>query len=155
MPALGEGLPAGSEREMPVRNGSTRLTQGLPAEYIDATTFEEARRPLNLRNLIQSGALRITYAGNGKGGFTNTQDPESFSIITKMNEESGPRNLFAKFPDKPQSYPVAERMFNQSAPNLGRYRLLDDGKYRQIVESARMLGMSDEQIFLAAPRGSR
>jgi len=110
--------------------------------------FKVKRRPLNLRNLIGSRAVRITYPGDGSGDFVKDEDPSHFSIVTYMNEHGKDGSVFKKWPNKPNSVALAESIINQSKPNLGEQGLLGDEKYLQILESAKKLGLDEKQIFL-------
>jgi hypothetical protein len=116
----------------------------ISMKYYDEYTFRDPRRPLNLSNLITHGAVRITYAGNGKGGWINTSDPESFSVVTLMNDVSK-NSPTPSWPNKPLSYQIALKLMN--AP-LRKDHLLYDGKWRQILWSANALGMAPSEIFL-------
>ena len=97
-----------------------------------------ARRPLNIRNLIKSGAMRVTEPGNGTGGYEKTPDDGGFSVVSRYNDEIG--NASSNWPDKPSQYGVAEAQLN--SPDA-----LYDGKYRQMMWSADRLGMSDNDLY--------
>lgn len=97
-----------------------------------------ARRPLNIRNLIKSGAMRVTEPGNGTGGYEKTPDDGSFSVVSRYNDEIGKAS--SNWPDKPSQYGVAEAELN--SPDA-----LYDGKYRQMMWSADRLGMSDNDLY--------
>ena len=116
----------------------------MSTSYYDEYTFRDSRRPLNLSALITRGAVRITYAGNGKGGWINSSDPESFSVVTLMNDGSD-SSPTPSWPNKPLSYQIAQKLMN--AP-LRKDHLLYDGKWRQILWSAKALGMTPSEMFL-------
>lgn len=111
--------------------------------YFDEYTFTDERRKLNVPELLKRRAVRITYAGDGKGGYDKSTDEKLFSVVTLMNDESV-NSPTPTWPDKPQSYALATKLMN--AP-LKRDHLLYDGKYRQIIASAFKLGMAPEEIF--------
>jgi hypothetical protein len=113
-------------------------------EYGDLS-YKEPRQMLNVPELIKRGAIRITFGGDGKGGFVESDDPEDFSLITEVNKRKS--SDYDKWPDKPQAYEAAARMINSPIdPKTGH--LVYDGKYRQILDSAKMLGLPDELIYL-------
>lgn len=109
----------------------------------NAYTFKLARKQLNVPNLLKTGALRITYAGDGKGGYVRSPAPESFSVVTHLNDKAK-NSPTPQWPNKPASYLLAERKINEP---LRHEHLLYDGKYRQILKSAELLGMTAEQVF--------
>lgn len=116
----------------------------MDMEYFNEYTFRDHRIPLNLSSLIRRGAVRITYAGDGKGGVSWSNDPESFSVVTLMNDQSK-ASATRTWPNKPISYALAQKLMN--AP-LRKDHLLYDGKWRQILWSADALGMTADEIFL-------
>lgn len=113
-------------------------------EYGDLS-YKEPRQMLNVPELIKRGAIRITYGGDGKGGYVESDDPSDFSLVTNINKESS--SMFDKWPDKPISYDVAAQIIN-SPIDKKKGHLVYDGKYRQILDSAKMLGLPDELIYL-------
>ena len=96
-----------------------------------------ARRPLNVRGLIDSGAIRVTQPGNGRGGVDVSDDPESWSLVSKYNDERGDTSSWE---NKPSSYESAFRSLNEPGP-------LYDGKYDQIMWSADRLGLPDRDVY--------
>jgi hypothetical protein len=108
-------------------------------------TYDEPRQMLNVPELIKRGAIRITFGGDGKGGFVESDDPNDFSLVSKVNSVQD--KMYDKWPDKPQAYEAAARIINSPIdPKTGH--LVYDGKYRQILDSAKMLGLPDELIYL-------
>jgi len=114
------------------------------ADYGDVS-YKEPRQMLNVPELIKRGAIRITYGGDGKGGYVESDDPNDFSLITNVNKQKS--SDYDAWPDKPEAYETAMRMINEPVdPKKGH--LVYDGKYRQILDSAKMLGLPDELIYL-------
>ena len=97
------------------------------------------KKPLNVPKLISAGALRITYPGDGKGGYDPTDAVHDYSIVSKINDESD--GMTRQWPNKPMSYDYAAQSINK---NLSQ---LPNGKYQQIIDSARQLKLSDEDIY--------
>jgi len=113
-------------------------------EYADMA-YAEPRQQLNIPALIKSGAIRITHGGDGKGGYAEVDDPNDFSLISKVNSIQD--KMYDSWPDKPASYEAAAQMINSPIdPKTGH--LVYDGKYRQILDSAKMLGLPDDLIYL-------
>ena len=113
-------------------------------EYADLA-YAEPRRQLNIPALIKNGAIRITHGGDGKGGYEEVDDPTNFSLISKVNSVQD--KMYDAWPDKPASYEAAAQMINSPIdPKTGH--LVYDGKYRQILDSAKMLGLPDDLIYL-------
>jgi hypothetical protein len=82
-------------------------------------------QPLNGRQLIESGAVRVVRHPDDK-----SNDPNLYSLVTHWND-SHPDSVTREWPNKPESYAAAER--DLANPDSG---LLYDGKYRQILWSA-------------------
>lgn len=111
---------------------------------LEKLMFKPPRRSLNVEELMKQRAMRITYAGDGKGGFDPDEAADSFAVVSDMNDKQ-PGGVTTSWPDKPSSYELASKMINgqqQGKP------FLNDEKYHQIVGSAKNLGLSEEQIFL-------
>lgn len=121
----------------------------LPTKPAANDSFEVERRELNVAGLIRAGAIRITYAANGRGGYVKNTDPNSFSIVTLENETSKDKAaaFVRSWPNKPISYHAAEIAINQSMPNLGPYALVGDEKYQQIISSGRKMKIPEREIF--------
>jgi len=106
------------------------------ANKYNATTHKIKQKELNVPNLLRTKALRITEPGPGVKEKSSPKDPKQFSVVT-------PKNPQAKtWKDKPASVATATRLFKKG--------WLDDGKYKQIVDSARAKGMADSEIFKKA-----
>ena len=99
-------------------------------------TIQEAYRPLNYRALAQAGVFRAT-----DGGGKPSEDPSNWSLVTLQNDLH-PQGT-ASWKSKPQAMP--ELLATLSSPNSG---ILYNGKYDQLLWSARRLGMRPEEIFL-------
>lgn len=114
------------------------------------------QRKLNVPELIKGRALRITEEGPGRrcdsegpkspacrpnAPAVKLKDPNRFSIVTPMNTQA------KNWPDKPKSYKVAAKSINKMP--------LNDGKYRQIVDSAKKLKMPEDKIFKDDSRATR
>jgi len=94
--------------------------------------------PLNFEKLLSSGAFRITHRG-----LDNGYDPDptaGFSLVSAYNDAAGEQTRGWK--DNPRAYDVVRSMFEKSPENIGAH------KYLQIIQSARDLGLNDEDIFL-------
>ena len=121
------------------------------SEYIPAQTgqgyYSDLSRgmeymPLNYQALLDAGAIRITQPGSGKGPEPLiSNDPEQWSLVTKYNDVQKD-SYTPKWPDKPEAYENAFKMLS-SSPDA-----LYDGKYRQILWSARELGLMPDQVFM-------
>ena len=106
----------------------------------NSTTHSIKQRKLRVSSLVREGALRITEPGPGARVPANKRgDPSQFSVVTPMNPQA------RSWKSKPKSYSTAQRLFDKG--------WLDDGKYRQIVDSAKKKGLSDAQIFKSKRKG--
>lgn len=108
-------------------------------EYFNAETFDDPRKPLNVKRLVDGGALRITYPGDGKGGFNRDESPDAFSVVSLVNDMASDTTTRG-WPDKAKSIASAQKIINGKEPDGTLW--LSDGKYRQIVESAKALGLT-------------
>ena len=122
----------------------------LPPD-LDEKAFGDLSRnmqyqPLNWDRLIKAGAIRITQPGSGTGPEPKiTDDPEQWSLVSLQNDKS--RDSYTmKWPTKPESYESAMKILNQSND------MLYDGKYRQILWSAKQLGLSPQEVFMKKRR---
>jgi len=91
------------------------------------------KRPLNVQNLYDLGAFRFAH-WNG--------DPSSLSLVSYFNDSS-PDSVTTNWPTV--SRERAQEALSSFTENPWP---LYTGKYNQIVDSARRLGISDEDIFL-------
>jgi len=96
-------------------------------------------KPLNFDALLNAGAFRVTNIGQDK---TFNPDPSAgFSIVSAYNDAV--KNSQSKsWPDNESAYNVVKEMF------MTRPEDITPHKYLQIVESARQLGIPDNQIFI-------
>ena len=98
-------------------------------------------RPLNFDSLLARKALRVTHQGIGDGEY-NPDPKAGFSIVSAYNDAIGDGGGTNKWKDNPDMYPVVRRMFQNEPSNMGAH------KYLQIVESAKDLGLSDDEIYM-------
>ena len=127
----------------------------MPDKYND-TGRRLKQRKLNVPELIKGGALRITEEGPGRqcksegpqspacrfdAPAVKLKDPNRFSIVTPLNTQA------KNWPDKPKSYKIAAKSINKMP--------LNDGKYRQIVDSAKKLKMPEDKIFEGGSSAAR
>jgi hypothetical protein len=111
---------------------SQYLPEDMPeSAYIDHRNT--MTRPLNVRRLIDAGAIRITDPAGDPSG-------EGFSVVSRWNDVS-PESVTPRWADRPSALPSAINAL--SSPGS-----LVDGKYRQILQSARELGLSPDEVFL-------
>jgi len=120
-------------------------------QYLPPDTAEKAYadlsqkmqyQPMNWQRLIDAGAIRITQPGSGTGDEPIiTPDPNQFSIVSLYNDRGSPTK---NWPNKPESYQLAIEALGKPGP-------LYDGKYRQILWSARELGLKPEDVFVQQP----
>ena len=98
-------------------------------------------RPLNFDKLLAAKAVRVTNQGDESGGFS--KDPAiGFSLVSGYNDSIGDGGGTAKWPDNPKFYNVVKDMMTARPHDIGAH------KYLQIVQSARDLGLKDEDIFM-------
>jgi len=98
-------------------------------------------RPLNFDSLLARKALRVTHQGTGDEEY-NPDPKAGFSIVSAYNDAIGDGGGTNKWKDNPDMYPVVRRMFQNEPSNMGAH------KYLQIVESAKDLGLSDDEIYM-------
>ena len=98
------------------------------------------KRPLNTQNLIDAGAMRVTYPGDGTGSY----DPnlEGYSIVSRVNDVGDP--MTRDWPNRPETYSDAAA----DLANPDMLKQLSDAKYKQLIDSAAALGLSDKEIYL-------
>jgi spore germination cell wall hydrolase CwlJ-like protein len=120
----------------------------IPPEFTSDTAGEPVDfRPLNFDALRQANAVRVTHRANPDG--STDPDPETgFSIVSGWNDSMAghddPRSTVT-WPNNPKAYGVVSDMFANNPEWITPH------KYRQIVHSARELGMRDEDVY-AQPR---
>jgi hypothetical protein len=104
----------------------------------DNKKLEVNYQPLNFDLLHQKGAFRVTHKGMDE---TYDPDPKAgFSLVSAYNDAVGTQTRGWK--NNPVAYDVVKNMFENNPQNIGPH------KYMQIVESAKDLGLSPEQIFM-------
>jgi hypothetical protein len=115
----------------------TSDTAGTPVDF----------RPLNFDALRQANAVRVTNRAN-PDGTTDTDPNAGFSIVSGWNDamaaHGDPRSTVT-WPDNPGAYGTVSDMFTNNPEWITPH------KYRQILHSARELGMRDEDVY-AQPR---
>lgn len=98
-------------------------------------------RPLNFERLLASKAFRVTNQGNEAGGYN--KDPKvGFSLVSAYNDAVGEGDGTNKWPDNPTFYPVVRELMTMRPSDIGAH------KYLQIIQSARDMGLKDEDIFM-------
>lgn len=111
--------------------GLTADNAGLQVDY----------KPLNFEKLLQAKALRVTHQGDSQGGY-NKDPGVGFSLVSGYNDASSTNEGTNFWPDNPKFYPIVKKMLETAPHNIGAY------KYQQILQSARDLGLKDEDIFI-------
>lgn len=121
------------------------LSKDVPeTAYSDLTIG--SYKPINFKKLIEAGVVRITQPGSGTGPDPIiNDDPKDWSLVTKYNDEYKD-SYTQKWPTKPEAYEDAIASLN--APGS-----LYDGKYNQIIWSARKAGLKPEDVFLEKSTG--
>jgi len=109
----------------------------------DNTDLTADYQPLNFDALMKAGAVRVTHQGKDNGKY-NPDAKAGFSLVSGYNDAVGEKPLPWK--DNPTAYPVVQNMFKNAPENMGAH------KYLQIVESAKDLGMTPEQIYAQPSR---
>jgi hypothetical protein len=98
-------------------------------------------KSLNFDELIKSGAVRVTHQGMEDGSY-NPDPKAGFSLVSAYNDAVGKgtegTNLWK---DNPEAYGVVKNMFENEPTNIGKH------KYLQIVNSAKDLGLAEDQIY--------
>ena len=95
-------------------------------------------KPLNFDALMKAGAFRVTHQGSGNEKY-NPDPNAGFSLVSGYNDAMGGNT--PQWKNNPTAYPIVQNMFQNSPENIGAH------KYLQIVESAKDLGMTPEQIY--------
>jgi hypothetical protein len=98
-------------------------------------------RPLNFERLLAAKAFRVTNQGNESGGYN--KDPKiGFSLVSAYNDAVGAGDGTNRWPDNPIFLPIVRQLMTDRPSDIGAH------KYLQIVQSARDMGLKDEDIFL-------
>jgi spore germination cell wall hydrolase CwlJ-like protein len=120
----------------------------IPPEFTSDTAGEPVNfRPLNFDALRQANAVRVTNRAN-PDGTTDTDPNAGFSIVSGWNDamaQRGDPRSTVTWPDNPTAYGTVSGMFANNPEWITPH------KYRQILHSARELGMRDEDVY-AQPR---
>jgi hypothetical protein len=95
-------------------------------------------KPLNFDALMKAGAFRVTHQGMD-GGKYNPDPKAGFSLVSGYNDAVNGQPL--PWINNPTAYPIVQNMFQNAPENIGPH------KYLQIIESAKDLGLSPEQIY--------
>ena len=98
-------------------------------------------KPLNFDKLISSGAFRVTNRGRDDGSSEDDSDL-GFSIVSRYNDAVGGNTGTSKWKDNSKFLPVVREMFTSRPSDIGAH------KYKQIVESAKDLGLTEDEIFM-------
>lgn len=129
---------------------SSEWDQYLPADLPEEAFGDLSRRmqyqPLNIQKLIDAGAIRITQPGSGTGPEPLiTNDPNQWSLVSLHNDRAKD-SYTAKWPTKPEAVENALSALQKNND------FLYDGKYRQILWSARELGLKPQDVFMKKRR---
>ena len=132
------GYADGGNVERPYDAAIKRLLETGPSIY-GSQEHNIEKRPLNVQNLIDAGAMRITYPGDGRGSY----DPnlEGYSIVSRINDVGDP--MTRGWPDKPDAYGDAAK----SLANPDMLKQLSDAKYKQLIDSAAAAGLAPKDIY--------
>lgn len=104
-------------------------------------------RPLNFEKLLAAKAFRVTHQGQDDG--YNPDPKAGFSLVSAYNDASSPGKGTNLWPDNPFALPVVRDLLSFRPHDIGAH------KYLQIVQSARDLGLKDEDIFLPSATMSK
>jgi len=100
-------------------------------------------KPLNFDTLLKNNAFRVTHQGL-EGGKYNPDPNAGFSLVSAYNDAlKGGTELWK---NNPAAYDVVRNMFLTNPQNIGAH------KYLQILESAKDLGIPEEQIYYQPKR---
>jgi hypothetical protein len=113
------------------------LPQNTPDTAYSDLAQQMQYQPLNVQRLLDAGAIRITDPA-GKA-----DNPEGWSLVTRYNDVQ-PSSVTPNWQNRTSAYDQALSVLNQPGP-------LYDGKYRQILWSARELGLRPEDVFMQQP----
>jgi len=100
-------------------------------------------KPLNFDALMKAGAFRVTHQGMDNGKY-NPDPKAGFSLVSGYNDALGGNT--PQWKNNPTAYSVVQNMFQNTPENIGAH------KYLQIIESAKDLGMTPEQIYAQPSR---
>lgn len=98
-------------------------------------------RPLNFDKLLAAKAFRVTHQGSDAQNYN--KDPKAgFSLVSAYNDAIGKGEGTNLWPDNPHFLPVVKEMMTTRPHDIGAH------KYLQIIQSAKDMGLKDEDIFL-------
>jgi len=100
-------------------------------------------KPLNFQKLMESGAFRVTHKGLD-GGKYDPNPKAGFSLVSAYNDAVG--DSTKQWKNNELAYPAVQEMFASRPHDIGVH------KYLQIVNSAKQLGLSDDDIFLGGKK---
>ena len=130
-----------------VDNSQQNIQQPLfdPVKYSKYTGDNDANlnpnyKPLNFDSLMSNGAFRVTHQGLDNGKY-NPDPKVGFSLVSAYNDEIGKGSGTNLWKNNPEMYGVVRNMFANNPEYIGPH------KYMQIVESARDMGIPENQIF--------
>ena len=108
----------------------------------DNKALQGNRVPLNFEKLLKAGAFRVTHRGFDEG---YDPDPKAgFSLVSAYNDAVGEQTRGWK--DNVLAHPVVKNIFETMPENIGMH------KYLQIVQSAKDIGLDDNDIFLPSSK---
>lgn len=150
-PSALASLDLSYESPFPAPVQPVRMAEG-GAAFSDLKKYDQLRsdnpdikvdyRPLNFEKLLAAKAVRVTNQGFEDERFN--EDPTvGFSLVSGYNDAIGRGSGTAKWPDNPRFYGVVKDLFSTRPQDIGAH------KYKQIVESAKDMGLTDEDIYLA------
>jgi len=113
------------------------LPPDLPETAYSDLSKKISYQPMNFQRLLDAGAIRITQPSG-----TNE---EGFSLVSKWND-SFKDSATKAWEDKPEAYKAAINALTKNND------FLYDGKYRQILWSAKQLGLSPQEVFMKKRR---
>jgi hypothetical protein len=96
-------------------------------------------KPLNFQKLLETGAFRVTHRGLDGGAYD--PDPKAgFSLVSAYNDAVG--EATKNWKNNETAYPAVMDLFRNRPQDIGVH------KYLQIINSAKQLGLSDNDIYL-------
>lgn len=102
-------------------------------------------RPLNFEKLLAAKAFRVTNQGDESGGF-NKDPTKGFSLVSAYNDSIGQGGGTATWPDNPAFHKVVKELMTQRPHDIGAH------KYMQIIQSAKDMGLTDDDIYMRSPQ---
>jgi hypothetical protein len=102
-------------------------------------------KPLNFQKLMEAGAFRVTHKGLDGGNY-DPNPKAGFSLVSAYNDAVG--DSTKQWKNNELAYPAVKEMFYSRPNDIGVH------KYLQIVNSAKQLGLSEDDIFLSGKKTS-